>query len=326
MSPSSSNVTGNLLWRPAPRAEFRFSVDYLDDDVGSYFGTPLLPADAIGDPLDVITARHRRGDRRADALPQLQRDGRRERLVADPAARRRRGAAQRPGHAAQYGLRVQRGAQLAERGGLSVLHRGGGPSAPTWARSSATTATSSSTTTSSSSGTACTSTSGRRSAGSRTAPRSASRCPRSTSSGARLPAQHPARAGRRGRRVQSGARTYGQRELRGVSPTYIDSWGVLRRRLAAGGRPRQADRRPALRGDGPGAREPRRGGRRRAERLRARVPLVELAHGRGGEPARRPGGVRPVQQRQGSGERQHPAGERQPGTSTSPTPASGRSD
>ena len=56
MSPSSSNVTGNLLWRPAPRAEFRFSVDYLDDDVGSYFGTPLLPADAIGDPLDVITA------------------------------------------------------------------------------------------------------------------------------------------------------------------------------------------------------------------------------------------------------------------------------
>ena len=55
MSPSSSNVTGNLLWRPASRAQFRFSVDYLDDDVGSYFGTPLLPAAAIGDPLDVIT-------------------------------------------------------------------------------------------------------------------------------------------------------------------------------------------------------------------------------------------------------------------------------
>ena len=43
MSPSSSNVTGNLLWRPGSRAELRFSVDYLDDDVGSYFGTPLLP-------------------------------------------------------------------------------------------------------------------------------------------------------------------------------------------------------------------------------------------------------------------------------------------
>ena len=54
--PSSSNVTGNLLWRPASRAQFRFSVDYLDDDVGSYFGTPLLPAAAIGDPLDVITS------------------------------------------------------------------------------------------------------------------------------------------------------------------------------------------------------------------------------------------------------------------------------
>ena len=55
MSPSSSNVTGNLLWRPGSRAELRFSVDYLDDDVGSYFGTPLLPVEAIGDPLDVIT-------------------------------------------------------------------------------------------------------------------------------------------------------------------------------------------------------------------------------------------------------------------------------
>ena len=55
MRPSSSNVTGNLLWRPAPRAELRFSVDYLADDVGSYFGTPLLPAATIGEPLDVIT-------------------------------------------------------------------------------------------------------------------------------------------------------------------------------------------------------------------------------------------------------------------------------
>ena len=55
MAPSSSNVTGSLLWRPGPRAELRFSVDYLDDDVGSYFGTPLLPVDAVSDPLDVIT-------------------------------------------------------------------------------------------------------------------------------------------------------------------------------------------------------------------------------------------------------------------------------
>ena len=55
MSPSSSNVTGSLLWRPSRRAELRFSVDYLDDDAGSYFGTPLLPTEAVADPLDVIT-------------------------------------------------------------------------------------------------------------------------------------------------------------------------------------------------------------------------------------------------------------------------------
>ena len=55
MSPSSSNVTGSLLWRPSPRANLRFSVDYLDDDAGSYFGTPLLPVGAVADPLDVIT-------------------------------------------------------------------------------------------------------------------------------------------------------------------------------------------------------------------------------------------------------------------------------
>ena len=54
-NPSSSNVTGSLLWRPGPHADLRFSVDYLDDDVGSYFGTPLLPSEAVVDRLDVIT-------------------------------------------------------------------------------------------------------------------------------------------------------------------------------------------------------------------------------------------------------------------------------
>ena len=55
MNPSSSNVSGGLLWRPGPRAEVRFSFDFLDDDVGSYFGTPLLPAADVVEPLDVIT-------------------------------------------------------------------------------------------------------------------------------------------------------------------------------------------------------------------------------------------------------------------------------
>lgn len=51
----STNVTGSLLWRPTARADFRFSVDVLDDDLGSYFGTPLIPAAAIVEPLDVVT-------------------------------------------------------------------------------------------------------------------------------------------------------------------------------------------------------------------------------------------------------------------------------
>ncbi len=55
MNPSSSNITGSLLWRPEPRAELRFSFDLLDDDVGSYFGTPLLPTAHIVEPLDVVT-------------------------------------------------------------------------------------------------------------------------------------------------------------------------------------------------------------------------------------------------------------------------------
>ena len=55
MSPSSSNLTGSLLWRPSQRAELKFSFDLLDDDVGSYFGTPLLPTAHVAEPLDVIT-------------------------------------------------------------------------------------------------------------------------------------------------------------------------------------------------------------------------------------------------------------------------------
>ena len=55
MSPSSSNLTGSLLWRPGSRAELRFSFDLLDDDVRSYFGTPLLPVAHVVEPLDVIT-------------------------------------------------------------------------------------------------------------------------------------------------------------------------------------------------------------------------------------------------------------------------------
>ena len=57
MNPHSSNVTGGILWRPSDRGQLRVNLDYLNDDVGSYFGTPLLPRDAVVEPLNVITAR-----------------------------------------------------------------------------------------------------------------------------------------------------------------------------------------------------------------------------------------------------------------------------
>ena len=59
MDPFSSNVTGSLLWRPSDRGQLRLNIDYLNDDSGSYFGTPLLPRDAPGvEPLGVITTRN----------------------------------------------------------------------------------------------------------------------------------------------------------------------------------------------------------------------------------------------------------------------------
>jgi len=56
MDPFSSNVTGSLLWRPSDRGQLRLNIDYLNDDSGSYFGTPLLPRDVPGvQPLGIIS-------------------------------------------------------------------------------------------------------------------------------------------------------------------------------------------------------------------------------------------------------------------------------
>ena len=93
----------------------------------------------------------------------------------------------------------------------------------------------------------------RRSARSKTGPPSAEA---STLDSTRIPAARAARPGSPS--VVPGA--YGPRELRGISPTYINS-RVLRRGLAAGNPPRQADRRPAVRSDGPGAGQSGRGRR-----------------------------------------------------------------
>jgi iron complex outermembrane receptor protein len=54
MNSGSTNVTASLLWRPTPRLRVRVSGDYLDDDLAKYFGTPLVPQSAAVDPLDVL--------------------------------------------------------------------------------------------------------------------------------------------------------------------------------------------------------------------------------------------------------------------------------
>jgi iron complex outermembrane receptor protein len=54
MDSSSSNLTGSLLWRPTIRTRLKFSADYLDDDLPKYFGTPLIPAAAALEPLNLI--------------------------------------------------------------------------------------------------------------------------------------------------------------------------------------------------------------------------------------------------------------------------------
>jgi iron complex outermembrane recepter protein len=54
MDAGSSNVTASMLWRPARRTRLKFSADYLDDDLAKYFGTPLVPRSAAVEPLDVI--------------------------------------------------------------------------------------------------------------------------------------------------------------------------------------------------------------------------------------------------------------------------------
>ncbi|HEY7444924.1 MAG TPA: TonB-dependent siderophore receptor [Vicinamibacterales bacterium] len=54
MDSGSTNLTGSLLWRPTARVGVKASVDFLDDDLAKYFGTPLVPVSAAAEPLDVI--------------------------------------------------------------------------------------------------------------------------------------------------------------------------------------------------------------------------------------------------------------------------------
>jgi iron complex outermembrane receptor protein len=55
MDPESTNVTGSLLWQATDDFDVEFQVDYLDDSLADYWGTPLVPQDAAISPLtDVI--------------------------------------------------------------------------------------------------------------------------------------------------------------------------------------------------------------------------------------------------------------------------------
>jgi len=51
----SNNFTGSLLWQARDNLSFKFSADYLKDDVGSYYGTPLIPAADARNPLDIVS-------------------------------------------------------------------------------------------------------------------------------------------------------------------------------------------------------------------------------------------------------------------------------
>ncbi len=52
--PESTNVTGSFVWSLADDMELKLSADYLQDDVGRYFGTPLVPLEAARRPMTHI--------------------------------------------------------------------------------------------------------------------------------------------------------------------------------------------------------------------------------------------------------------------------------
>jgi len=51
MDPQSLNASGGLLWQPSADLSLRLSLDYLDDDLANYWGTPLVPIAVATDPL-----------------------------------------------------------------------------------------------------------------------------------------------------------------------------------------------------------------------------------------------------------------------------------
>lgn len=56
MDPQSLNFTGSLYWQATDDLAIKLAADYLDDDLADYWGTPLLPASSAISPMsDVIS-------------------------------------------------------------------------------------------------------------------------------------------------------------------------------------------------------------------------------------------------------------------------------
>ena len=55
MDPESTNVTASVLWQATDDFDVEFQVDYLDDSLADYWGTPLVPRGSAVSPLsDVV--------------------------------------------------------------------------------------------------------------------------------------------------------------------------------------------------------------------------------------------------------------------------------
>ena len=54
MDPESTNVTASVLWQATEDFDVEFQVDYLDDSLADYWGTPLVPQNAAVSPLDDV--------------------------------------------------------------------------------------------------------------------------------------------------------------------------------------------------------------------------------------------------------------------------------
>ena len=67
MDPESTNVTASVLWKATEDFDVELQVDYLDDSLADYWGTPLVPQNSAVSPLDdvVLTSSGETVDERA---------------------------------------------------------------------------------------------------------------------------------------------------------------------------------------------------------------------------------------------------------------------